>query len=116
LKLREYLASGKPIIAVPLPEAELLGRVVQIAVDGPGFVRAIEAALAVDTPDLVALRQKAVEGDTWDATVANVLGKLEEELSRRQERREPASRTSRRDDAIEPESLSPHPDCPSRGH
>jgi glycosyltransferase involved in cell wall biosynthesis len=83
LKLREYLASGKPIVAVPLPEAMLLGDAVQTAVDGPGFVSAIEVAIAANTPELVTLRQKAVEGNTWDATVANVLGKLEKELSLR---------------------------------
>lgn len=84
LKLREYLASGKPIVAVPLPEATLLGKAVRTAVDGPGFVLAIEEALAADTPELAALRQKSVVANTWDATVANVLGILEEELARRQ--------------------------------
>jgi glycosyltransferase involved in cell wall biosynthesis len=85
LKLREYLASGKPIVAVPLPEAKLLGNVVQTAEDGPGFVLAIEKALAGNTPELATLRQKAVDGNTWDATVANVLEKLQAELSSHQE-------------------------------
>ncbi len=89
LKLREYLASGKPIVAVPLPEAKLLGDALQTAVDGPAFVRAIEAALATDTPELVALRQKAVASNTWDVTVANVLGILEKELSLRREASDP---------------------------
>jgi glycosyltransferase involved in cell wall biosynthesis len=83
LKLREYLASGKPIVSVPLPEAMLLGNAVQTAVDGPGFVHAIEAALAADTPELAALRQKAVEANTWEATVENVLAKIQAELLRR---------------------------------
>jgi hypothetical protein len=83
LKLREYLAAGKPTVAVPLPESILLGKAILTAEDGPGFVRAIEEALAADSPELVALRQKAVETNTWDATVAKVLVKLESELSRR---------------------------------
>lgn len=82
LKLREYLASGKPVVSVPLPEARLLGKAVRTALDGPGFVQAIEDALAADTPELAALRQKAVEGNTWEAAVANVLEKIEAELSR----------------------------------
>lgn len=89
LKLREYLASGKPIVAVPLPEAKLLGSVVQTAEDGPGFVMAIEKALSENTPELARLRQKAVDGNTWDATVANVLDKLEAELSTRLNDRRP---------------------------
>lgn len=90
LKLREYLASGKPIVAVPLPEAKLLGNVVETAEDGPGFVLAIEKALTENTPELATIRQKAVDGNTWDATVANVLEKLQAELSRRQKNRGPA--------------------------
>jgi glycosyltransferase involved in cell wall biosynthesis len=85
LKLREYLAAGKPTVAVPLPEAKLLDKALLTAVDGPGFVRAIEEALAANTPELVALRQKSVETNTWDATVANVLEKLQAELSHRKE-------------------------------
>jgi glycosyltransferase involved in cell wall biosynthesis len=86
LKLREYLAAGKAIVAVPLPEAKLLGKTVLTADDGPGFISAIEEALATDSPELAKLRQKAVEHSTWDATVAHVLEKLEKELSRRKER------------------------------
>ncbi len=82
LKLREYLAAGKPTVAVPLPETLLLGRAVYTAEDGPGFVRAIDEALAADSPELAAFRQKAVEGNTWDATVTNVLEKLQTELCR----------------------------------
>jgi hypothetical protein len=74
------LASGKPIVSVPLPEAKLLGNAVQIAKDGPGFILAIERALSEDTPELMALRQKAVASNTWDITVENVLVKLREEL------------------------------------
>jgi glycosyltransferase involved in cell wall biosynthesis len=81
LKLREYLAAGKPTVAVPLPESKLLGEVVKTAEDGPGFVRAIEEALAANSPELIALRQKSVETSTWDATVANALRKIEAELA-----------------------------------
>jgi glycosyltransferase involved in cell wall biosynthesis len=86
LKLREYLAAGKPTVAVPLPESKLLGEVVQTAEDGPEFVRVIEEALAANSPELVELRQKSVEGNTWDATVANVVLKLQAELADCQER------------------------------
>jgi glycosyltransferase involved in cell wall biosynthesis len=85
LKLREYLAAGKPTVAVPLPETMLLGRAVYTAEDGPGFVRAIDEALAADSPELAAFRQKTVEGNTWDATVTNVLDKLQTELRRYRE-------------------------------
>jgi glycosyltransferase involved in cell wall biosynthesis len=80
LKLREYLASGKPVVAVPLPEVRQFGKLVQTAVSGPEFVTAIEESLAADTPGLALERLRSVQGNTWGATVANVLGKLEGEL------------------------------------
>ena len=83
LKVREYLAAGKPVVATPFPEAQMFGALVQVVADGPGFVCAIEEALAMDTPERAVLRQKAVESNTWDATVENVLEKLKAELRAR---------------------------------
>jgi len=83
LKVREYLAAGKPIVATPFPEAEMFGSLVQVVADGPGFVCAIEEALATDTPERISLRQKAVRSNTWETVVDNVLEKLEAELRAR---------------------------------
>ena len=83
LKLREYLAAGKPVVATPFPEAQIFGSLVQIAADGPGFVSAIEEALELGTPEQAALRQKAVQLNTWDAVVDNALETLEAELRAR---------------------------------
>jgi glycosyltransferase involved in cell wall biosynthesis len=83
LKLQEYLAAGKPIVSTPFPEARMFGSLVQVVADGPGFVCAIEEALATDTPERAALRQQAVRSNTWDATIENVLEKLEAELRAR---------------------------------
>jgi glycosyltransferase involved in cell wall biosynthesis len=83
LKLQEYLAAGKPIVATPFPEAQTFGTFVQVAADGAGFVCAIEEALAMDTPERATLRQEAVQSNTWDATVENVLEMIEAELRTR---------------------------------
>jgi glycosyltransferase involved in cell wall biosynthesis len=83
LKLQEYLAAGKPIVATPFPEAQMFGTLVQVAADGPGFVSAIEEALATDTPERASLRQKAVQSNTWDAVVESVLEKIYAELRAR---------------------------------
>ena len=69
----------------------------QIAVDGPGFVGAIEEALAMDTPEMAGLRQRAVGSNTWDAVVADVLEQLREELFRRQQSSVPHQGTSQCD-------------------
>lgn len=85
LKLREYLAAGKPIVSVPLPEVEKFGDLVHTATDGAGFVSAIEEALGTEKPEFRLQRQKAVQGNTWNATVENVMNKLDAELLARRE-------------------------------
>ena len=63
LKLREYIATGKPVIATPLPEAINLAPAVTIASDAASFVACIERALQDNTPAEV--RRAAVQGETW---------------------------------------------------
>jgi hypothetical protein len=48
VKVFEYLAEGKPVVATPLPELELLRDVVTVA-SPDSFAQAIERALASDT-------------------------------------------------------------------
>jgi hypothetical protein len=45
LKLKEYLATGKPVVTTPLPEARRLSAFLRVS-DRDGFVAAAEAALA----------------------------------------------------------------------
>ena len=71
IKLREYLASGKPIVSTPLPEVAHFGDLVRTA-DGPEeFVREIERCL-VDDPALPARRMARVRGETWAARAAQL--------------------------------------------
>jgi glycosyltransferase involved in cell wall biosynthesis len=74
IKVREYLATGKPIVMAPLYEYR----------DTPGvrtyhtvdeFIAAVEDALAHDTEDDHKIRQAAVRDSTWDAR-ARELGEL----------------------------------------
>jgi len=83
LKLREYLATGRPIVSVPLPDVKQFGDLVGTACDGPAFVKAIAECLSQNTREKSALRRKAVAGCTWDATVTNIVANLEVELSAR---------------------------------
>lgn len=76
LKLKEFLAAGKPVISVPIPEANLMGEVVNFAENGNGFVNAIELALAEDKPESAEARQRFVAGSTWDDTVSLILAKI----------------------------------------
>jgi glycosyltransferase involved in cell wall biosynthesis len=83
IKVREYLATGKPVVISPLPEYEPMGDVLRIARSREDFFRRVEEALAEDDPEAPRRRQRAVEGGTWDARAEWVSGLVEEALARR---------------------------------
>jgi glycosyltransferase involved in cell wall biosynthesis len=81
LKLREYLASGKPIVAVPAPEIERFAGLVRIARGPEEFIREIEAALFSDSDaDAIARRIEATSGMTWDARISEIVEIVEQKI------------------------------------
>jgi glycosyltransferase involved in cell wall biosynthesis len=66
LKLREYLATGKPVVTVATPATEVFQDVVCLANTPPEFLQAIEHALATDSPAEQAKRQASVASATWE--------------------------------------------------
>jgi glycosyltransferase involved in cell wall biosynthesis len=65
IKVREYLATGKPVVIAPL--YEYLKTPGLRFYSGAGqFIEQVEAAMAKDTPALAAARQAVVSQDTWD--------------------------------------------------
>jgi len=86
LKLREYLATGKPIVAVPTPEIRNFSAHVSIAENHVQFLNSIENALLHDCAKARDARMAAVAGMSWDIRVKEVLAlvgrKLEEALVR----------------------------------
>jgi glycosyltransferase involved in cell wall biosynthesis len=86
IKVREYLATGKPVVISPLPEYEPMGDVLRIARGREEFLRLVEEALAEDDPEAARARQRSVEGGTWDARAEWVSGLVEEALARRERR------------------------------
>lgn len=81
LKLREYLASGKPVVTVRAPETDRYLDIVYIAETVPEFLCAIERALAEDSPERVRARQQAVSGLTWDARFRATIAVVERTLA-----------------------------------
>jgi glycosyltransferase involved in cell wall biosynthesis len=65
LKLYEYLASGKPIVSVDMPEVRKFDGLVRIAKSAGEFVSHIESALQEDK-SLVMERIKESEKHSWD--------------------------------------------------
>lgn len=76
LKLREYLATGRPVVTVRNPEIERFADRVRIADGREAYLGAIEDALANDPPGAAAERVASVETMTWDHRVAEVLDEV----------------------------------------
>ncbi len=81
-KVREYLATGKPVVIVPIPEFEPMADVVRIARTPDDFIHQVEACLTSDTEADADRRQMAVRDKTWDARFTEVAAILERQLSR----------------------------------
>jgi len=67
IKVREYLASGKPVVISPLPEYESMSNVLRIGRSRGQFIELVHDALRENDPAQVKARQDAVKDGTWDA-------------------------------------------------
>ena len=72
LKLRQYLASGKPVVSTPLPEVMKYGGLVKIGKDRDEYVRHIEFLLERDTPEDSRTRMDAVRGESWECIMQQI--------------------------------------------
>lgn len=79
VKAYEIMATGRPLVAVPLPELEPFGDLVSFASDAAELERRIEEALAEDDPGLEARRRDFARRNSWDAR-AEVFARLVEAL------------------------------------
>jgi glycosyltransferase involved in cell wall biosynthesis len=66
LKLYEYLAAGKPVVATPTGATAELAEFVALAATGHDLVVAADRALRDDAPRLREARREAVRAATWD--------------------------------------------------
>ena len=80
IKVREYLASGKPVVISPLPEYESMKDVLRIARTRDQFVQLIGDALDETGTELAQARQNAVNNGTWDARAEWVSELIEQKL------------------------------------
>ncbi len=81
IKVREYLATGKPVVISPLPEYEPMRDVLRIARTRDDFMRLVHEALHDTDPANAARRQAAVAGGTWDARAEWVSDLIERVLA-----------------------------------
>jgi glycosyltransferase involved in cell wall biosynthesis len=67
IKLREYLATGKPVVSVRFPHAEGFGDLVLLADGYDDFVAKLDQAVADDDPEAARRRIESVRDSTWEA-------------------------------------------------
>jgi glycosyltransferase involved in cell wall biosynthesis len=80
IKVREYLASGKPVVISPLPEYESMKDVLRIARSQDQFLQSIDDALRETGTEQAQARQNSVKDGTWDARAEWVSKLIEEKL------------------------------------
>lgn len=79
LKLYEYLATGKPIVSVDMPEARRFAGLIRIARDSDDFIAQVEAA--IDTDDgLTEKRLQEAQKHSWRSRFEHVSAVLAEVL------------------------------------
>jgi len=81
IKVREYLASGKPVVISPLPEYEAMSDVLRIGRSRDQFLALVAEALSEEGTELMRARQDAVRDGTWDARAEWVSGLMEAALA-----------------------------------
>ena len=83
LKLREYLATGKPVVAMTTPETSRFSGVVTLADNPEAFLAALDGALANDTPADAKRRMDSVRGSSWDARFQETVAVVDRLLASR---------------------------------
>ena len=83
IKVREYLATGKPVVISPLPEYESMRDVLRIARSHDDWFRFVEESLNEKDPAAARARQSAVSSGTWDARADWVSVLIESTLARK---------------------------------
>jgi glycosyltransferase involved in cell wall biosynthesis len=72
-KIYECLATGRPIVATPLPELTTdFAGYLRFATDGPGFAAAVEGVLASDTNETRAARVVLAQANTWEQRYTHI--------------------------------------------
>jgi glycosyltransferase involved in cell wall biosynthesis len=77
IKVREYLATGKPVVITPLYEYEPLDGILRISRGYDDFIAKVEDALDCDDDAKRAARQQAVRDSTWDVRAEEVSRDIE---------------------------------------
>jgi glycosyltransferase involved in cell wall biosynthesis len=77
IKVREYLATGRPVVITPLYEYESWDAILRISRGYDDFIAQVEDALSRDDANKKSARQESVKESTWDARTEMVSRDIE---------------------------------------
>jgi len=83
IKVREYLATGKPVVISPLPNMQSMQDVLRIARSRDQFLTLVEEALEERDPAAAQRRQASVANGTWDVRAEWVSKLIEKALAKK---------------------------------
>ena len=81
VKIKEYLALGKPVVSTYYPEIEPYSGLVYVADDYDDFVSCIQKAIQERDSKKVQRRRKKVQKETWDSKVEQIKSFMEGNLN-----------------------------------
>jgi len=83
LKLREYLAMGKPVVSVRVPEVEAFSDVIEIADTYQEFLDNVDFVLSNDNQEKFNKRLDKVKDSSWKSRVDFVISQVDKILSKK---------------------------------
>jgi glycosyltransferase involved in cell wall biosynthesis len=84
LKMFEYMASGKPIVSVPIEEAKQYSDIISIAHSKEQFAEAIRWELQNDTTERARKRIEIAKNHSWDEHVEKISELIENTITTKQ--------------------------------
>jgi glycosyltransferase involved in cell wall biosynthesis len=81
VKMKEYLALGKPVVTTYYPEVEPYSDVVYVAKDYDDFVDCIRKAVTENDLSLQQQRREKVQNETWDSKAGIIKAFIEEHIN-----------------------------------
>ncbi len=91
LKLYEYLACGRPVVSTPVAGTESFSGLIDIARTADEFVASITKAMQSTDPDEVAARRRAVEAESWQMRVSQMMDMVVQAQQKKDASRKPVA-------------------------
>ena len=85
IKVYEYLAAGKPVVATDLPSLHRFEGVVRIAEDDDSFETAIQEALHDTSEESKLRRRESIRGEDWKSRIDTIERLIEDALAKKEQ-------------------------------